>query len=42
MIVQLSKDISLLGMELKEVEERIKEVNNLKDTLKKQYKDEFP
>ena len=42
MIVQLSKDISLLGMELKEVEERIMEVNNLKDKLKKWYKAEFP
>ena len=40
-ITQLSKDISLLGMEINEVGERIKEVHNLKDILKKWYQAEF-
>ena len=40
-IVQLNKDISSLGMEINEVEERIKEVDNLNDMLKKSYKAEF-
>ena len=40
-IKQLSKDISSLGVEINEVEERIKEVHNLKDILKKWYQAEF-